>query len=119
LVDWSGIAPGFFVLSAKIAFAGRAVTILSRTFPEKMMATPAAERAFLEDLKEVIPDRCRPVLVTDAGFIFKWFDAVRALGWDYVGRVRLRLMVFNIKGHRMRLPEVYGLAKRKPRDFGT
>ncbi len=119
LVDWTGIAPGFFLLSAKVAFAGRAVTILSRTFPEAKKATPGAERAFLEELKAVLPDHCRPVLVTDAGFIFKWFDAVRALGWDYVGRVRLRLMVFNINGRCMPLPEVYGLAKRKPRDFGT
>lgn len=119
LVDWSGIAPGLFVLSAKIAFAGRAVTILSRTFPEEMKASPAAEHAFLKELKAVVPDRCRPVLVTDAGFLFKWFDAVRALGWDYVGRVRLRLMAFNIDGCCMRLPEVYELAKRKPRDLGT
>jgi len=119
LVDWTGIAPGFFLLSAKVAFAGRAVTILSRTFPEAKKVTPAAERAFLDELKAVIPDHCRPVLVTDAGFIFKWFDAVRAAGWDYVGRVRLRLMAFNINGRCMRLPEIYGLAKRKPRDFGT
>jgi hypothetical protein len=119
VVDWSGIAPGLFVLSAKVAFAGRAVTILSRTFPEHLKATPRAERAFLKELKAVIPAHCRPVLVTDAGFIFKWFDTVRAFGWDYVGRVRLRLMVLTIDGQCMRLPEVYALAKKKPRDFGT
>jgi len=33
------------------------------------------------------PD-CRAVLVSDAGFGAPWFRAVRALGWDFVGRVR-------------------------------
>lgn len=119
LVDWTGAESGFYVLSAKLAFGGRALSILSRAYPESKKANPSVERAFLKELKTIIPSRCRPVLVTDAGFLFKWFDSVRALGWDYVGRVRLKKILLNIGGRCMRVDEVYALAKRKPRDFGS
>ena len=119
LVDWTGAGPGLYMLNASIAFAGRALSILSRTYSESKKANPDVERAFLSELKTIIPPHCRPVLVTDAGFLFKWVDSVRACGWDYIGRVRLKKMVLRIDGRCMRLDEVYKLAKRKPRNFGT
>lgn len=119
LIDWTGTHPGFFMLSAKLAFEGRALTILSRTYPEKQKATPGAEREFLEELKTIIPARCRPVLVTDAGFIFSWSDAVLACGMDYVCRARFKKMRVNVKGRCMQVVEAYDLARRKPRDLGA
>jgi hypothetical protein len=119
LVDWTGGESGFYVLSAKIAFTGRALSILSRTYPERKKANPDVEREFLNELKTIIPPHCRPVLVTDAGFLFKWIDSVRELGWDYVGRVRLKKIVLSVGGRCMRLDEAYKLAKRKPRNLGT
>jgi hypothetical protein len=119
LVDWTGAESGFYVLSAKLAFGGRALSLFSRAYPETKKANPKVEREFLDELKTIIPSRCRPVLVTDAGFLFKWVDSVRALGWDYVGRVRLKKIVLTIRGRCMRLDQVYALAKRKPRDFGS
>jgi hypothetical protein len=119
LVDWTGADPGFYVLSAKIAFAGRALTILSRAYPERKKANPSVEREFLRELKTIIPAHCRPVLVTDAGFLFKWADSVLAFGWDYVGRVRLKKMIVSVNGRCMRLGDAYKLAKRKPRDLGS
>ena len=107
------------MLSAKIAFAGRALSILSRTYPECKKANPDVEREFLNELKTIIPLRCRPVLVTDAGFLFKWSDSVRAMGWDYVGRVRLKKIVLAMAGRYVRLDEVYKLANSKPRNLGT
>src|SRR5262245_50810839 len=96
VVDWTGAESGFYVLSAQVAFAGRALTILSRAYPEKRKATPSAEREFLDELKTIVPPQCRPVLVTDAGFLFKWIDSVVACGWDYVGRARFKIMGVNI-----------------------
>ncbi len=119
LVDWTGAESGLWVLSAKVAFRGRALTILSRTYREKKKSNPKVERAFLNELKTIIPASCRPVLVTDAGFMFTWVDSLRRFGWDYVGRARFKKMIVNIGGQCMRLHEVYGLAKRKPRDLGT
>jgi hypothetical protein len=119
LVDWTGAESGFYVLSAKIAFSGRALSILSRTYPERKKANPDVEREFLDELTTIIPVHCRPVLVTDAGFLFKWVDSVRAIGWDYVGRVRFKKMRLNVRGRSMRLDEVYELATRKPRNLGS
>ena len=119
LIDWTGAESGFYVLSAKIAFAGRALSILSRTYPGKKNANPDVEREFLDELKTIIPARCRPVLVTDAGFLFKWIDSVRAVGWDYVGRVRLKKILVSIDGRCMRLDQAYKLASRKPRNLGN
>lgn len=118
LVDWTGAEPGFYVLSAKLAFEGRALTILSRAYAAKMKATPAAESAFLTELKEIVPSHCRPVLVTDAGFLFKWVDSVRAIGWDYVGRARLKKMLVTIGDRIMPLREAYKLAQQNHRDLG-
>ena len=38
----------------------------------------------------MLPPRCSPILVTDAGFRTPWFKQVEALGWDWVGRIRNR-----------------------------
>lgn len=119
LVDWTGAGRGLFTLSATVAFTGRALTILSRTYPEKRKATPEVESSFLAELKTILPPECRPVIVTDAGFLFKWVDCVRAHNWDYIGRARLKKMHVNIRGKCLRLREAYGLARRKPRSLGT
>ena len=39
-------------------------------------------------LKSILPDGCHPIIVTDAGFRNPWFKVVKAMGWDFVGRVR-------------------------------
>ena len=36
----------------------------------------------------MLPSNCRPIIVTDAGYKSPWFRAVRALGWDIIGRIR-------------------------------
>lgn len=118
LIDWTGIDPRFGVLSATLSFRGRALPLFSRTFPKKRKSSPLAEREFLETLVQVIPARCKPILVTDAGFLFKWFDAVRGHGWDFIGRLRNR-MFFRLGQQWVSLAEVYGLAGRKPHDLGT
>jgi hypothetical protein len=49
------------------------------------LARPTVHAAFLKTLATIIPERCRPVLVTDAGFFYHWFEQVTALGWDFSG----------------------------------
>lgn len=118
LVDWTGADPGFAVLSAKIAFRGRALTIFSRTFPKNLKCSPRAEREFLQAMATVIPPICKPILITDAGFLFKWFDVVLEHGWDFVGRLRGKLTI-KLDQTWLALPEVHGLAGPRPRDLGA
>jgi len=117
LVDWTGLDPRFGVLSATLCFRGRALPIFSRTFPKKRKSSPPAEREFLETLFLVVPAGTKPILVTDAGFLFKWFDVVRAHGWDFIGRLRGK-MFLRIGQRWTSLTETHGLAGRKARDLG-
>lgn len=118
LVDWTGADPGFAVLSAKLSFRGRALSIFSRTFPKNRKCSPRAEREFLETMRGIIPPNCAPILVTDAGFLNEWFDTVRALGWHFVGRLRGR-MSMHVAQTWMTPEHVHTLAGRRPRDLGT
>jgi hypothetical protein len=69
--------------------------VYSRVFPFKRYNSPGAHREFLHGLKLVLPDDCRPILITDAGFRGPWFRAVEALGWNWVGRIRNKIKYLN------------------------
>jgi hypothetical protein len=56
--------------------------------------------------------------VTDAGFLFEWFDAVREAGWDYVGRLRNGSYVY-YQGRWVTFEELHALAGKKPKSLGT
>ncbi len=56
--------------------------------PDKQQGSHGAEKRLLQQLKRLIPDDVRPILVTDAGFRTPWIRAVSAMGWDWVGRLR-------------------------------
>jgi hypothetical protein len=89
LVDWSDSDPGqrWYWLKAAVAVRGRALSIYEKVYSLKDYNTPKAHREFLQTLRTILPDGCKPILVTDAGFRGPWFKTVEALGWDWVGRV--------------------------------
>lgn len=89
IVDWSEIPNSFeHVLRAAIVAEGRALTLYEEVHPEKKLSNPKVEKKFLNQLKILLPDVCKPIIVTDAGFHNKWFNEILKLGWDYIGRVR-------------------------------
>jgi hypothetical protein len=98
-VDWSDFECGgsrkWAMIQASVPVGGRAVVIYARAFPFKRYNSPGAHREFLLGLKAVLPNDCRPILITDAGFRGPWFRAVEALGWDWVGRVRNKIKYLN------------------------
>jgi hypothetical protein len=119
LIDWTGGgSSAFHILCASLCFNGRALPLWSRTFPTKRKCSPDAEYEFLKALVEIIPRRCRPILVTDAGFHTEWFDAVRAVGWDFVGRLRGKKWAM-VNRNRLALDQVYALAGKRPKCLGT
>lgn len=90
IVDWSGLTRcgEYHFLRASIAVGGRALVIWESTYTEKEYSTPKAHREFVRMLRRLLPDECRPIIVTDAGFRNPWFELIRHNGWDFVGRVR-------------------------------
>jgi hypothetical protein len=89
IVDWSEIPnTSFHVLRAAKIANGRAITLYEEVHPEKKLSNPRVEKRFLKRLKDLLPKKCRPIIITDAGFHNKWFREVLNLGWDYIGRVR-------------------------------
>jgi len=92
LVDWSNIDEGqkFFLLRAATPLRGRSLTLYEEVHDVSTKEKPKTHKAFLRQLKTILPKNCKPIIVTDAGFRTPWFKEVRALGWDFIGRVRNR-----------------------------
>jgi hypothetical protein len=96
IVDWSSLPNSqstteggeHCVLRATYAAEGRGITLYEEVHPKKNEGSPKVHKAFLQRLKSILPEDCRPCILTDAGFKNPWFQAVSALGWDYVGRLR-------------------------------
>ncbi|RBC34315.1 IS4 family transposase, partial [Xanthomonas oryzae pv. oryzae] len=94
-IDWSDLKPdkSWCLLRAAVPVGGRTPTLLDMVVSGKQQGSPDAEKRFLQQLRALIPDDVRPILVTDAGFRTPWFRAVSAMGWDWVGRLRGRTQV--------------------------
>ncbi len=92
LVDWSDLddRQANFLLRASIAVDGRSLTLLEEVHPLQRKEKPEIHRVFIHKLLRILPTRCKPIIVTDAGFRNPWFQLIRSVGWDFVGRVRQR-----------------------------
>ncbi len=96
LVDWTSIpnslhspkVGAYCVLRASLISEGRSITLYEEVHSKRNEGTDKVHQKFLSNLKEILPKKCRPYIVTDAGFKNPWFKAVLAQNWDYVGRVR-------------------------------
>jgi hypothetical protein len=95
LIDWSDIdgRRKFFLLRAAMPVKGRSPTIYEEVHDWSTKEKRSTHNQFLENLKSILPQDCKPVIVTDAGFRVPWLKKVEALGWNYVGRIRNRTMV--------------------------
>jgi hypothetical protein len=89
IVDWTHIPnTKNHALRAALVAKGRALTLYEEVYPEKKLGNSGVEHRFLKRLKKILPEGCKPIIITDAGFRNPWFNQVEQLGWDYVGRVR-------------------------------
>lgn len=90
IVDWSELKSDgcWHLLRAGIACRGRTLTLYEEVHPEALKSNPQVEAAFLQRLKQLLPQALCPIIVTDAGFRTPWFRAVESLGWHWVGRLR-------------------------------
>ena len=92
LVDWSDLDRGqrLFLLRASTPAGGRALTLYEEVHPLSTKEKPKTHRNFLKQLRRLLPEGCRPIIVADAGFRTPWFKQVQELGWHWVGRIRNR-----------------------------
>jgi Transposase DDE domain len=96
VVDWSGVPNSkrtaedgeHCLLRASMIACGRSITLYEEVHPKKKEGNHKVHTSFLATLKSLLPETCRPYIVTDAGFKNPWFRAVSRLNWDYIGRVR-------------------------------
>lgn len=90
IIDWSGLTPcgGYHFIRAAVPIGGRALPILEIPYELKDYTKPKVHMLFLKLLKEILPNDCKPIILTDAGFRNPWFKLVLSFGWDYIGRIR-------------------------------
>lgn len=97
VIDWADTAQDrkWQILRASVPVDGRALTVYEEVHPMARYNNPRTHREFLNALADVLPARCRPVIVTDAGFRGPWFRQVESHGWDWVGRIRNKVKYLN------------------------
>jgi len=88
LVDWTQVGAKAWALTAAVPIGGRALPICTEVYATSWLGNRAVQGRFLKRIRHMLPQRCQVVMVSDAGFGVPWFRAVRALGWDFVGRIR-------------------------------
>jgi hypothetical protein len=94
-IDWSCICSitKLYLLRASLSMSGRSIVIYEECHRKTKENNHATHKAFLNHLKSLLPPSVKPVIVTDAGFRAPWFDYVRRIGWDFVGRLRNKNLV--------------------------
>lgn len=92
VVDWSDLTAdrSWQLLRAAIPVGGRTLTVYEEVHPLRHFGNRKVHRAFLRQLRTLLPADTTPILITDAGFRAPWFKAVSRLGWHWIGRVRGR-----------------------------
>lgn len=119
LVDWSHAddRKQLFILRASLVNDGRSVALFEAAHDRENC--PQFQQQFLQTLFRLVPRHCRPVIITDAGFGRKWFAAVEALNWFYVGRIRNReCFAWPGKEDWRAVTLLYRGAKSKPEELG-
>ena len=118
LVDWTSVTPKLWALVAAVPFEGRALVIYAETHSIAEYLKPHVNAGFLRAPRSVLPDGCRPIVVTDAGFRSPWMKLVEGMGWDYISRVRHGTLQY-IKGTVwMGLVPLWRRTRTEPTDLG-
>ena len=116
-IDGSILDAKHYVLSAQLCWDGRSLPLYQQVFPRAHFGNQQLHEQFLVELGDVIPNHCRPIIVSDAGYRTPWFNAVAEFGWDYVGRIRDKTDVL-FEGSWTPVKKLFELAGSKPRDLG-
>lgn len=126
LIDWTGLPNSIHTsedgeqccLRAALAAPGRSITIYEEVHPKKKEGHLKIHNDFLQRLSEKLPEGCKPIIITDAGFKNPWFKAVIALGWNYIGRVRGDTCYDEGMGFKNKIKELHKQATSTAKSLG-
>ncbi|SQH75360.1 transposase [Shewanella benthica] len=121
-IDWSDLdeRKQNFLIRASLAAQGRSLTLYEEIFPLNLKEKPKVHLEFMTKLKAMLPNDCKPIIVTDAGFRIPWFKQVLSLEWDYVGRVRNRTHCKKVAENDWGpIKNLYGLASSRAKSLGA
>jgi len=93
LIDWSPLCAdqSWQLLRAALPVGGRSLTLYEEIHPRTKLGNRRIQHQFLQQLAELIPAHCRPVVVADSGFRTPFYRYVeKTLQWHWVGRIRSR-----------------------------
>ncbi|NKI74238.1 IS4 family transposase [Dickeya sp. CFBP 2040] len=121
-VDWSGYpSQAFHVLRASLVCDGRAIPLMSQVVPSEKQNNILIQKAFLDALASAIAPQMKVTLITDAGFHNEWFRHIKALGWDFIGRIRgnVKFCLHHGPEHWLNVKDCAGTARAEYLGTGT
>ncbi len=119
LVDWTDVGSGFAALRAAVVLQGRALCIFSQVYRTQRAGNSSVQGRFLKSFKDILPAECRPIIVSDCGFQGTWFEQVRSLGWDFLGRLHPQVTLRStLGGPRLKVSTLQRKATNLYRDCG-
>ncbi len=120
LIDWTKIECGkFSAITAAVPLEGRALPIYWEVHEDSKWGSREVHQHFLLQLSELLPQGCKPILVTDAGFQNPWFEMVAHRGWDWVGRVGHARILTATQSSWMKLSDCFRMASNYVQDLGV
>lgn len=122
VVDWSDLTPDqrWHLLRASAVVEGRSVTLYEEVHPQSRLGHPQVHRAFVRQLRRLIPAGCQVTVMTDAGFHSPWFQLIAHQGWAWIGRVRgINRVRMGEDGDWRPVRTYYKRASRHAQDLGT
>lgn len=121
IVDWSPI-PGsqiFQLHRVSLPMGGRTLTIYEECFEEKKLNNTQVHNTFLDELEELLPEGCQPIILSDAIYKTPWFKKIESKGWYWVGRVRGNVQL-SLDGETFKgCTDIMKRATNKPKEIGT
>lgn len=100
-VDWAATdkRKSWHILRATLNIHGRGYVLYQEVHPQIKNNSRKVQNQFLDKLKSMLPNDCKPIIVADAGFRFPWFKKIRDIGFDFVGRVRHKGIYKSLDGN--------------------
>lgn len=116
IIDWSPVHNRtYYILRASIVFEQRSTTLYEEIHPEAKLGNYVIHKAFLNNLKQIIPSHTKPIIITDSGFRTEWFELVLSLGWNFEGRVCNNMQYWlNVQDNWKRIEALKFLKINKP-----